>query len=495
MANLTGADGAGLQGADGAQLTDAAGADTGGSGGVSGAFSALSSAIPSEVGDLLNFAGNLRLGAWAWGLKRASFRQVPFAVRASTIRRGRKVAIHEYPFRDEVWVEDLGLATRVVSFSGFVVGDDVFAQRDAMVKAVEMRGTGTLVHPSLGTLEAAVTEFSASERWDLGRVVEFEFSLVQSIKKPTQPTTTVSTILSTIASTVQTITTVARGFINAVNTAVGGVLAGISFVSNAFASVKGVVGGFALMATTLVSDTAAAANAVVGLPGGRYAQGSRLTPQLASATVPSLMAQLAVDRGNVASAAAALNAVADPTLMTAATQALCEALRNAAQDPADQIRLLAALAGYYPSIMGSTAPIGAASATIQGACASLFRSCALVSLANATSAYQPTSYEDAIATAELVSALMDQHIVSVADLGDLDSYRSLRAQRTAMVNDLLSRAAALPHLRTVTTAVPMPSLTLAYELYADATRSTELIASANPPSPLFMPTSFQAAAA
>lgn len=120
------------------------------------------------------------LGPWADGLQPASWNGVWFAVRSSQIRRGRRVAVHEYPFKDDVWVEDLGRGTRIVSFNGFLIGDDVFAQRDDMVAAAETPGPGSLVHPSLGAVTASLTEFSAGERWDLGRVVELEMSFIQA---------------------------------------------------------------------------------------------------------------------------------------------------------------------------------------------------------------------------------------------------------------------------------------------------------------------------
>ncbi|MBV8749430.1 MAG: DNA circularization N-terminal domain-containing protein [Candidatus Eremiobacteraeota bacterium] len=64
-----------------------------------------------EIGHLTGgVAGGL--GPWADAPQRAWWRGVPFAVRASQIRRGRRIVVHEHPFRDDVWVGDLGRFSR-----------------------------------------------------------------------------------------------------------------------------------------------------------------------------------------------------------------------------------------------------------------------------------------------------------------------------------------------------------------------------------------------
>lgn len=117
---------------------------------------------------------------WAQDLQQASWRQVPFAVRESTIIRGRRTTTHEYPFRDDVYVEDLGRGVRRYTFRGFLVGDNVFDQRDAMVEAAEAAGPGTLVHPSLGSKRVSLITFAASERMEAGRSVDLDFTFVET---------------------------------------------------------------------------------------------------------------------------------------------------------------------------------------------------------------------------------------------------------------------------------------------------------------------------
>ena len=69
---------------------------------------------------------------------------------------------------------------------------------------------------------------------------------------------------------------------------------------------------------------------------------------------------------------------------------------------------------------------------------------------------------------------------------------ALRDLRAAVALDLAVRGANLAALVEITTLVPMPSLAEAWTLYQDTAREPELVASANPPHPLFMPLQFAA---
>ena len=47
----------------------------------------------------------------------------PFKVIAARVKKGRRWAIHEYPYVDGGWPEDMGRALRTYSFSGYLIGD------------------------------------------------------------------------------------------------------------------------------------------------------------------------------------------------------------------------------------------------------------------------------------------------------------------------------------------------------------------------------------
>ena len=134
---------------------------------------------------------------WAASLQLATYNGIPFNTDGTTYTTGRRVAVHSYPFRDNPWVEDLGLATRSVQFTGFLVGDDVYSQRDSLKRACETGGQGTLIHPSMGTIQASLVQASFGETADKGRMVEVQFQFVVTDTKPRWPDSQVDTQAAT----------------------------------------------------------------------------------------------------------------------------------------------------------------------------------------------------------------------------------------------------------------------------------------------------------
>jgi prophage DNA circulation protein len=249
------------------------------------------------------------------------------------------------------------------------------------------------------------------------------------------------------------------------------------------------VEGFAALAIQLSEDASLASGAMSVLSGnyGRYVTIPGVTVQ-PTATVASVLAGITTARTAVATAASTAEAAAS-NLSTATAPAL----RAAALNPSDQIRLMTALSDYYPTPPVSSATIGQTIAAAETATAALCRRAALISLARACAAYTPTSYDDAMSLRTQVADLIDAEMLVAADAGDNNAYGALRALRTAVINDLTTRGANLPKLVQVTTKIPMPSLALAYRLYGDATRTDDLVQRADPICPLWMPTSLVAA--
>lgn len=240
-------------------------------------------------------------GLWFQQLQPGSWRGCGFVLDAGDTRAGRRVAIHEYPYRDDAWVEDLGKLPRRFSVQGFLVGDDVYQQRDAMLAACEQPGAGTLVHPTLGSIQCVLLEpLQCTDRRERGRVVElaFAFIIAGDVLYP-----------STSVATGQNVQTQAA----ALNTASAGDLANsLDALPSIPAHATASVAGFAALATDAVNDPARALNAVTGLPGywGRFATGSRMTMQPAGATVSTVLADSVAQRSAVLAAAAGLTASA-----------------------------------------------------------------------------------------------------------------------------------------------------------------------------------------
>lgn len=113
----------------------------------------------------------------------ASFRGVPFAVTDERGAIGRRGKLHEYPFRDIPYAEDLGRRARRWVVDAFVLGDDAVPQRDALIAACEQKGPGPLIINSafVGNVQIdPETPIEWNLRLDAGRSVELRLVFVES---------------------------------------------------------------------------------------------------------------------------------------------------------------------------------------------------------------------------------------------------------------------------------------------------------------------------
>ena len=222
-------------------------------------------------------------------------------LRCGDTAAGRRVAIHEYPYRDDAWAEDLGKLPRRFTIQAFIVGDDVYQQRDALLKACEQSGAGTLVHPTNKARSSASSlEFSCADRRERGRVVELQFAFILA-GAVLYPATAIATGQNVLA---------AAGALNVASASdLGSTLQSIGKVAN---EVTSTVSHYAGIATGIVGDATRIFNSVRGLTGfyGRYATGSRSVLQDANATIQGVLGAATTARTLVNNTAALVNTAA-----------------------------------------------------------------------------------------------------------------------------------------------------------------------------------------
>jgi len=468
----------------------------GGAGAVLGTTSGISNLASSLAARLGGSAGS-----YFDQLRQAKFREVPFVSLGGESAFGRRNELHEYPLRDIPWAEDLGRGTRRYRVFGFVVGDDVIAQRDLMIAALETQGPGELVHPTLGRLYVSLMDFRCIERWEKGRYFEFEFDFVEvGVRVYPQASVLGGSLIESAANALNL-----AAALNFAKTALNAIAYGAAVLGSAVSTAV----GWYTSAKNFIGDARNLFRLLTNLPGdfGRFA-GSATVPTFSKypsssvdtsgATVANLTQAATVARANLDTASATLDAAAralDASTIddfTAAVQGVTDAVLAATPDPADSIRLLTSLAGYLPSGATTTSAIGTAMASMQSACSDLFRRTTIASIAVAASTYEPTSSDDAARVRGQVLDLIDAEMTIAGDQGDDETYEALCSLRQAVVSDLNQRGAGLPAIRTFVFAAPLPSLTLANRLYRAADRADELVAQANPVHPAFMPQSFKA---
>ncbi len=125
---------------------------------------------------------------WRDGFREGSFRGVGFKTESHQLKGGRRKQDREFAKRDTGNSEDLGKRLRKFNLELLVLGDDYFAQRDALVEALETKGPGELIHPYLGTFRVQAGNFTLIETVGEQRLARFtvEFSLAGALKFPNQ---------------------------------------------------------------------------------------------------------------------------------------------------------------------------------------------------------------------------------------------------------------------------------------------------------------------
>ncbi|KWH52569.1 DNA circularization protein [Burkholderia cepacia] len=441
-------------------------------------------------------------GSYFDQLRPASFRGVSFVSLGGSSAFGRRKQMHEYPQRDEPWVEDLGRGARRIRMLGFVIGDNVIAQRDVMIAACEAVGDGELVHPTLGRRTVSLMDFRSVEHWERGRYFEFQFEFIAGGKRQ-YPTSEVATLESVLASV--TGLNVAAAFDFARTT-----LSEISRGAAVLGKIANTAIGWYSFANDLVGDARNLFQTLFSLPGdfGRFSGAvahvsfgrSPAVPALSGASVQSLIEGATAARANVATAGAALDSVARnfsaSTVddFTGAVQGIASAVLAATNDPRDSLRLLAALATFSPESDTTNSVIGSAMSSVEGACSDLFRRTSIGAVAQASASYQPSSSDDAAQVRDFVTGLIDAEMSVAGESGADQTYQALSALRAAVVADLNKRGGGLSSIKTFTIPEPVPSLAVATRIYRDPTRADELVSQADPVHPAFMPTMFKALA-
>lgn len=117
----------------------------------------------------------------------ASFRGAKFYVETTNTEVGRRNVIHQYPYRDLPYVEDLGQDADIFAVNGYIIQSkrnsyNHFPERNKLIEALRTKGSGTLIHPFYGNLEVNVTgKSSISESLSRdGGIAKFTMTFVQS---------------------------------------------------------------------------------------------------------------------------------------------------------------------------------------------------------------------------------------------------------------------------------------------------------------------------
>lgn len=431
---------------------------------------------------------------WFETLQKAQFRGVPFAVLGGQSSFGRKTAVHEYPYRDKPWVEDLGRATRKFTIKGFLVensvvygGGAVIDQRSNLIAACETTGAGTLIHPTYGELTVSIPSggLQIVEQWDNGRYFEFTLNAIESGLKVFPVTT--STPLPDEESWLKSIATTTLQFVTTINSILRKSTALIHTLQNTAVFWVSQITGTVNEANNLIStitDTFDSDNYGRFQPSSNSGLASNQTYSVQMEKQKSASAQ---NRGKVTAAGDELVKSVDAATYADKANQVLSAVVLAVSQPQDQIRIFVNLSEfetgeYVPGLDGA----------VQDATTLFFQRLALAYLGRAALTYQPVSYDDAWEVMALAGGVLEAGAITAADMGHDETYRDLIALHNTVVSTLTERGANLARFTEYQFNNSLPSLVLSERIYQDPSRNNELVRCVNPVHPAFMPLDFKA---
>lgn len=97
----------------------------------------------------------MALGCYVANYLPAAFKGVPMDAVEVTSEHGRRGAVGEFPFGEETAYADLGRKNRTYTLKVRFVENSHIADAEALIAAVESPGSGPLVHPTRGLVNAA----------------------------------------------------------------------------------------------------------------------------------------------------------------------------------------------------------------------------------------------------------------------------------------------------------------------------------------------------
>lgn len=118
--------------------------------------------------------------SWRDDLRPPSYRGVAFHLDANSRTNGRRGFTYEFAKSDRSLDEDLGKRVTRVLVSCYVLGDDYDLQANALERALNREGGGTLILPTLGRMFMRCEFGSRSERREEGGIARFEMGFVDA---------------------------------------------------------------------------------------------------------------------------------------------------------------------------------------------------------------------------------------------------------------------------------------------------------------------------
>ncbi len=398
-------------------------------------------------------------------LYEASFRGVPFHVTKVDLKVGRRTVVHEYPQRDKPYVEDIGRATRRLSFTAFVVGDDYIQQAEKLIGAIETEGPGTLIHPHLGEMKCCLEQASTITFTDSSRTASVVLTAVESgeLEFPKSGTDAVSKVLESADALEKS---AIQQFCDSLDLSLvgewvdaalsGDLLDKLGIISNAdIATIFDKVDEISTLASNGLSLISGGpkvfATRLVGALGlSRFASSarawSRVAKQLKNLTKHDKLREGTKELARVK---------ADSTVLSSTQRAVLQ--NRAAVETLIRQTLIAQMVGVSAVVGTKTDQAMAVEDDVQ--------------TSESLKATVSKSYDDIVQLRQdLLETLDEELLMTTSD----DSYLELEKARVAVFEALTDRADDSSRLAVVVPGDVLPALVHAYDYHDDASRDQEI---------------------
>jgi len=391
--------------------------------------------------------------SWRDNLREGSFKGVPFKVESHEAAYNRRTVVNEYPFRDVPYTEDMGRSAKRWDVQAYIVGTDYMVGRDALLEVIEEGGAGSLIHPYLGTHRVICSDCRFRESQNDGGMVTFSLSFVEAGEQifPNGDLIPSAQVESDADSLIDAIRTQFIGGITLTGVAEwvrNSYSGGLSSVADVFNDIK-TVGGINNQSTTSLINQAA-----------------------------DWVANVTELQNPALALIADVQATADKIIST------FEGIIDLAPSFDDSSNNLVRFTDFSVSRATTTteqAKIADANAL---ELENFIKTVAVANESKAAVNRSYGSYEEAIDSRKAILGRIDTLAGETTNDTIYERYRSIRASVAAAIP---SEETSLPRIRAVELKKTLPSLVLAYDLYEDVDKETDLIARNNIRHPGFMP--------
>jgi prophage DNA circulation protein len=374
--------------------------------------------------------------AFSRNLRPASFRGIQFEVESRSVNGGRRLAEHTYPYRDDPNPEDMGRKARGLSVEAFLFGSSYRSVRDQLVSALEKKGSGEYVDPWGNSYQLVVADYTLSENLREGGYCKISIQFREAGVNPLH-STAVDSRYAVDNQADESLSAVLDDFSAAFNAS------GANDLATAAEADVGTVAGFLQQMMTR-SD----------FSGGTLVERFRFLRSLVGwQETPSLTVPATLATETSTSIQSALSFANTPEARLTAAQQLMSF-------------------GNTSSQATGTTDVLAQQAQNQAAFMQLVQNVALIEKSQAAADVPLSSYEDAAALKNTFSKDFETALLTASDT----SFRPLSTLRQAVLRNLTERGTDLKHLVDFTPAETRSALTIAYDLYGDASRENEILA-------------------